>query len=213
MSAKNDIEGKRFGHLFVTGISQSSKDGRAQWVCKCDCGKVVITSGKRLINGNTKSCGCARVTAAILNGKKNVIHGKTKTPTWNSWSNMRDRCFNPNAVGYEYYGGRGISICDRWNSFDNFLSDMGERPAFCTIDRINPDGNYHPENCRWSTAIQQANNKRNNRRFGGKTAAEIARELGTNYVTTRKRLIREESANQKTTVSKVRLPAKQMGLF
>ena len=83
-----------------------------------------------------------------------------RTPTYNSWRKARERVYNPNAAGYKYYGGRGVEMCNRWDSFENFLFDMGERPADTTIDRINPFGNYEPTNCRWSTRQVQANNKR-----------------------------------------------------
>ena len=83
-----------------------------------------------------------------------------RTPTYNSWRKARERIYNPNAMGYKYYGGKGVEMCERWDSFENFLFDMGERPADTTIDRINPFGNYEPTNCRWSTRQVQANNKR-----------------------------------------------------
>ena len=88
------------------------------------------------------------------------IEPTDRTPTYNSWRKARERVYNPNAAGFKYYGGRGVEMCNRWDSFENFLFDMGERPADTTIDRINPFGNYEPDNCRWSTRQVQANNKR-----------------------------------------------------
>ena len=91
-----------------------------------------------------------------------MLHGQSnpRTPTYHSWRKARERVYNPNQQGYKYWGGRGIVMCDRWDNFANFLDDMGERPEGCTIDRIDPDGNYEPDNCRWSTPQAQANNKR-----------------------------------------------------
>ena len=194
MSAIVDLSGHVFGKLRVVERSGSSLRGRAQWLCECECGKETTVVGKRLRSGETKSCGCLRVDIAVEHGMNNKTHGQTKSRTWKSWSCMRERCMNPNAHGYSLYGARGIKICSRWDRFESFLVDMGERPDGFTIDRIDTDGNYEPGNCRWASWKQQNNNKRNNRRFNGKTAAEIADELGTNYVTTRKRLIRAEQA-------------------
>jgi len=140
-----DITGQRFGRLVVTGCN-SSKRGGGTWICLCDCGRNKIVDANSLKSGHTQSCGCLR-------------HGLCFTPTWWSWVGMTARCRNQNRKAY---GGRGISVCDRWLKFENFLSDMGERPLGHTIDRINNDGDYEPGNCRWATAKQQSENKRKN---------------------------------------------------
>ena len=179
----NDLTGQRFGMLLVQTRAENSVLGKARWNCVCDCGKESIAVGVNLRNGHTISCGCFRSIATKMNETRHGhTVGRTTTPTYRSWVNMIQRCTNPKVKAHMYYGERGISYCERWSQFDNFLADMGECPAGMSIDRINNDGNYEPSNCRWATKEEQASNKRNNRfvEHDGKrmTIAQWSRHLG-----------------------------------
>ncbi len=155
-----DITGKQFGKLIVVGYA-GKNDKIHYWICKCSCGGPLIKIRRyNLISGHTRSCGC--LVREIFHPS---IHGMTKTPEYCCWRTMRDRCLNPKCKFYIDYGGRGIKICDRWlESFENFYEDMGPRPSNKhSIDRIDNNGNYCKENCKWSTTIEQCNNRRTNR--------------------------------------------------
>ncbi len=159
-----DLTGKRFGRLLVERYTHShvSKSGASKpmWECLCDCGSRVIVSGSNLRHGNTESCGCLRKDAIVTT---HSTHGKTKSAEYRSWFAAKQRCGNKNHAMYPHYGGRGIKVCDRWQSFENFIADMGEKPGKeYSIDRINPDGNYEPGNCRWAKPSEQSNNQRRN---------------------------------------------------
>jgi len=167
--------GSRFGRLVVIGAAPVGKDGRSQFLLRCDCGAEVVRPSKRLKNGSTQSCGCLflELAAARLAEAKAALgrptrqtHGEAArnrlSPEYIAWRGMIARCENPKWHAYHRYGGRGIIVCDRWRtSFENFLSDMGRKPSSGhSIDRWpNPDGNYEPSNCRWATAVEQARNK------------------------------------------------------
>jgi hypothetical protein len=116
-------------------------------------------------------------------------HGWSTTPTYNSWRSMRHRCDNESNVGYAQYGGRGISYCERWALFENFLADMGERPEGKTLDRIDPDGNYEPSNCRWATVSEQIWSRRTSTLINGVPLGQLAAEHGINPKLLRKRLV------------------------
>lgn len=149
-----DLTGQTFGRYVVLAHAGQVRTN-SRWLCRCECGTEKRVTGSDLTCGKIKSCGCLRQ-------EQLKTHGKSRTPTYKSWLKMKERCYNPNQDGYEYYGGRGIEICDAWRfSFEQFLADMGERiDRALTLDRVNPDGNYEPENCRWATAKEQAGNKR-----------------------------------------------------
>lgn len=197
---KNIEEGTRFGKLVVLGYVGQSEDHNAKWACLCDCGKTHIVARSGLIHSKTKSCGCTAV-------EKHIVHGYYGTLTYSSWSSMRTRCENPKHVAFWKYGGSGITVCDRWLDFRNFLADMGERPAReYSIDRW-PDnrGNYEPGNCRWATKKQQSNNREDNvlLEFQGeiKTVSEWARESNfTGVSTLRERLKRGWSVEEAMTI-------------
>lgn len=159
-----DISGVRFGRL--TAVSDvGSQGGFRLWLCRCDCGADVKVNSRSLRSGNTSSCGCFRKQKmSELATARNLRHGHNyagkESPTHKSWTAMIQRTTNSNYTHWKDYGGRGITVCDQWRSFEVFLADMGERPEGKTLDRINVNGNYEPGNCRWATLSEQQKNKR-----------------------------------------------------
>jgi len=161
-----DIGGRRFGNLVVKNRAGTNKSRNMQWNCICDCGNHAVITGRALRSGHTISCGCARVTKLIA---RSIRHGECKrgkwTPEYQAWRALTQRCNDPNATNYSYYGGRGIRVCERWAKFENFLADVGRKPTpNHSIDRINVDGNYEPSNCRWATKAEQSINTRRSQR-------------------------------------------------
>jgi hypothetical protein len=154
-----DLHGRTFGRLTVEAKGPQGKDRRRRYWCRCVCGTTVLVSGKDLRKGHTRSCGCLKNE---LTGARRRTHGKSGETTYNIWIAMRDRCTKPQNISYHRYGGRGITVCDRWmTSFEAFLEDMGERPGpTYTLDRIANDEGYTPSNTRWSTRTEQARNRR-----------------------------------------------------
>lgn len=180
MTKAIDMTGKIFGRLTVLRFHGTAKDRQATWVCKCMCGTESIVAGGHLRSGHSKSCGC--LSKELLK-TGSITHGMSYTSTFGSWKSMLIRCGNPNNPAYKNYGGRGITVCDRWKSFENFIFDMGEKPNGTTIDRIDNDRGYEPGNCRWATVYQQSRNRRSNIwiTVDGRSmvAKDWARELGT----------------------------------
>lgn len=160
MRSKTDIKGERFGRLVVVKYV-GKVENRLSWECLCDCGNTKTVFANNLRVGHTTSCGCRQRELA---SKRQTTHGATGTPEFEAWCSIHKRCNNPSNRAFASYGGRGISVCSRWSSFDNFLFDMGNKPtSLHSIDRINNDLGYAPDNCRWATYTTQNRNKRSNR--------------------------------------------------
>jgi len=181
-----DLNGQVFGRWTV--IERGLNKGRhVRWICRCECGNTGLVTSSNLVQGISRSCGCFHID-------KITTHGEYRSPEYRAWVSMKSRCYTKSNIGYPYYGGRGIIVCDRWlNNFENFLTDMGYKPsAGYSLDRIDPNGNYCPENCRWSVREVQDNNRRDSViiTFDGKTqtVAQWAREKGIHKTTLRGRL-------------------------
>ena len=155
MRKPEDLTGQKFNRLTATSRA-SNKSAHTRWHCVCDCGGTTISNAGNLKSGAASSCGCKR-------RESTSTHGLSATAGYYSWRAMVRRCVNISDKDYPRYGGRGIIVCDRWlNSPKNFISDMGEQPSTMhSIDRIDNDGDYTPDNCKWSTAMEQGRNKSN----------------------------------------------------
>lgn len=191
MAIAADLIGKRFGKLTVLRRGENSRKNAVQWVCRCDCGRETLVTTNSLTSGNTKSCGCYRGH----HRKHGAYCGGKVERLYRVWLNMKNRCGNPNAFGYAYYGGRGITVCEEWaNDYDAFRKwslengyDPNAKFGECTIDRADNDKGYCPENCAWISMKKQCDNRRctifvtvNGERI---TASEASAKYGVLYDT------------------------------
>lgn len=190
MAEMKDLTGIEFGKLTALDVAgYDARTGQEMWNCSCECGGMAVVYRYSLLSGNTKSCGCQggrrRVSELSL---MNESRGEYKI-----WAAMRSRCTNPNTTAFIDYGGRGVTVCDRWlDSFDSFLEDMGPKPKGYSLDRIDVNKGYSPENCRWASWNTQANNRRNTIyiEFKGEShsISEWAEILGTRWANIYQRL-------------------------
>lgn len=208
MKSKN-LEGERFGKLLVIERAENTKSGKSQWICKCDCGNTTIVPTYRLTMGQTKSCGCKKYET------KNQKHGMKNTRIYSIWCDMKRRCNNEKCKNYKDYGAKGIKVCDEWEK--NFISfylwsiDNGYDDTL-TIDRINNNKGYSPDNCRWTTRKQQNNNRKCNVlvEYNGhiKTLSTICDEMKLNYEVIRLRISSGMSFEKAISLPKAKLSEK-----
>lgn len=189
-----DLAGKKFNRLLVVKEVDRNKYGTRQWLCKCDCGKYIIDTSSHITTGHTKSCGCYKIEFAK---KVFTKHGGKHSRLYNIWCSMKQRCYDEHCKNYKRYGGRGITVCDEWNNnyecFRDWSMGNGCKDDL-TIDRINNNGNYEPDNCRWTTRDIQSNNKSSNHiiTYHGitKTVKQWSKDLNIKYGTLLSRFLR-----------------------
>lgn len=185
-------EGEKFNRL--TAVSFHHRDDKLYfWTFKCDCGNETVTNSSSVVRGKTRSCGCLQKETIANVGYSNATHGHSRTPEYGTWLAMHRRCSDKDAPGYENWGGRGITVCERWKELSNFIADMGPRPkGRYTLERVNNELGYSPENCVWASYHTQHRNKRTNINveYNGQTMClkDAAKLAGINYSTVCKRI-------------------------
>lgn len=192
MPTLKNLAGQRFGRLIAIDRAASVK-ANTRWTCLCDCGEQCDVIGSKLTSGHTKSCGCYRQDRSSELSRR---HGMFGTATFNVWKHMVGRCNNPANDAFANYGGRGITVCDAWMTFEGFYSDMGERPDGMTLDRRDNSRGYSPDNCRWTTRKVQANNTRRNvvveiQNGQRMTLTEYCESFGLEYHTVKSQRLRK----------------------
>jgi hypothetical protein len=179
-----DITGENFGRLTANNVIGRNKHNQLLWNCTCECGNETVVLGFLLRQGQTQSCGCLHrdVMQTVF-----VTHGKAGTPIYAVWRSMMQRCYDKNSHAYDRYGGRSVSVCERWQDFTNFYADMGERQEGMSLERVDNDGDYSPENVVWADSKAQARNRRSTiyLEHDGqrKSMAEWAEETGVKIAT------------------------------
>lgn len=178
--AREDLSGRRFGYWTVISFTRRNKTGMHYWLCRCDCGTERDVLSAQLRTGGSKSCGCLQKFRLAPKSKK---HGMWKHPVYKVWMQMKSRCRDPKDPGYRLYGGRGIDVCERWNEFSAFWEDMGATwQRGLSIERVNNDLGYRPDNCRWATRYEQSRNMRRNHyiqtQWGRMTVMDAALKAG-----------------------------------
>lgn len=205
MSNKIDLTGKVFGRLTVIKEAGRNKSSLL-WLCRCECGTEKIIQGNHLKEGKILSCGCyMKEKSSSRITERNITHGLSKTRFYKIWSEMIRRCSNSNAANYSIYGGRGIKVCDEWKSFEGFYKDMysGYKKGL-SIDRIDVNGNYCKENCRWLDAKGQARNRRNTIYVNGVSLSELCEEKKLDYSVVWQRIHRQKWSVEKAITTPIR---------
>lgn len=188
--SRKEMAGLRFGRWTVNAEGQKDANGNRQLECQCECGTARLVAIGALTSGRSASCGCL---SAEMSAARRTTHGLSGSRTHNIWVDMKARCLNERHPAFARYGGRGITVCERWMTFENFLEDMGECPEGLSIDRNRNNDGYEPSNCTWATPKEQANNRRSNRVFpiNGETLniRQMSAKYGVPYDRLRARLL------------------------